>query len=431
MYDDHRQAFELSRPAELAEAVAAWIEASGYKKSSCVIAPRSTSCFFAKLTLDSDADVRDRSAMAFELEDHLPVDAESFVADYVVTDSESASHKTVSAIAIEHLRFIDIAEAFEAVGIPVRSIVPTAVLAARSIAHRHPASVDARIWLADATHFDSIGFSDGRIAAWKHLPLDSDAILQHIALDIGSDQKTYIISDNIDTLEMLKSASLGSESMGESLSDHIQFGAAAYLADQSGPWFDLRRDRLAPTDRLRALRTQLRFLAIAASLFCIAVAAGGWYRKSRIEAEVASVLNRQQDVFKAGFPGTKPPAAIVRRVRSEHAKVIGSRGTPAVNVPTPAARVLRLVLASLPTETRFRIEGISINDGSVRLDLQVRSPVDAGKIASSLSVAGFNVNPPVTNQKDTQTFTSTIEAQWKGRPSVDDQNVDDQKEGPS
>jgi hypothetical protein len=96
---------------------------------------------------------------------------------------------------------------------------------------------------------------------------------------------------------------------------------------------------------------------------------------------------------------------------------MGSRGGSSnIDIPQSAPEVLRKLLAALPKDVRFRIKSLDILDGQVDLDLQVRSPVDAGALATSLSSAGFDVKPPVTQQKDAKTFESLLEAQWSGEP---------------
>jgi hypothetical protein len=143
---------------------------------------------------------------------------------------------------------------------------------------------------------------------------------------------------------------------------------------------------------------------------------GGWWRKERIETQIAEVRWQQRELFQEAFPSTKVPAALIRRVRSEHTRVMSSRGASSlVDVPQSAPEVLRELLAAFPQEVRFRIKSIKIRNGRVDLDMQVRSPVDAGVLATSLSAVGFDVEPPVTTQKDAQTFDSVLEARWLGR----------------
>jgi hypothetical protein len=102
-------------------------------------------------------------------------------------------------------------------------------------------------------------------------------------------------------------------------------------------------------------------------------------------------------------------------VRSEHTKALGSSGeTTPIEVPVSAAGVLRELMAALPNDTRFRLTRIQIRDGDVDLEVQVRSPVDAGTLANALSGAGFEVKPPGTTRIDAGTFRSSLEARWNG-----------------
>ncbi len=98
-------------------------------------------------------------------------------------------------------------------------------------------------------------------------------------------------------------------------------------------------------------------------------------------------------------------------------KVLGSRGeTAEVAIPVSAPHVLRKLIAALPADVRFRFKSIRVLDGRVDLELQVRSPVDAGTLATALAAAGFEVDPPGTTQQDSNTFDSTVEARWVGLP---------------
>ncbi len=75
----------------------------------------------------------------------------------------------------------------------------------------------------------------------------------------------------------------------------------------------------------------------------------------------------------------------------------------------------------------FEINSLTVLNGQVDLDLQVRVPTDAGKLAMSLESAGFDVKPPVTTQQDAKTFDSVLEATWIGRtpqaPAQDEVSV--------
>ncbi|TWU58096.1 hypothetical protein [Rubripirellula reticaptiva] len=404
-------------PTELADAAGVWIDGLKFKNVACVLSPASTSCFFVAMRPADNVDVRDRTAMAFELEDHLPMDAESFVADYVVTDGDEG--KIVAAVAIESDRWKAIADAFEANGIVIHSIVPQSILATRSVVESESLVGRVRLLLGIDDALDSIAIHDGRVVSWKHLQLDGEAISRHGVMDFGDVNRVLMAGATPESAAMIRgSLDCQVEWIDESAMLHAQRGAASYLADRSGPWFELRREKLAPLDRLRGVQQSLRLLAFSAVAFLLAIAIGGWYRTSKIENEITSLQKQQRALFETGFPDTRVPGAILRRVRSEHAKVIGSSGAAAIDVPTPAPMVLRRLMAAFSPDVRFQFESIEINDGQVDMDLVVRSPVDAGKIASAIAAAGFQVNPPVTTQKDAKSFVSAIEATWLEEPSL-------------
>jgi hypothetical protein len=412
---------------ELVTCVQLMTKLAGLKHPNCVLAPASTSCFFAALETGAEIDVRDRTALVFELEDHLPIDAESMVADFVVLPSSSAN-KTVASVAIEIDRWREIADDFESAGILVSSIVPAAVLATRSICHDLNFTDTVEVLLAGNSTCDLIQVQSETIVAWKHSRLDPNRLRRHKLLDTRGSDRVIVVGADETQQSMIRSVYNAIESVPGSYESHLIRGADLSSSKASQRWFDLRRDQLGPSDRFRPIQTHLRLVTLAAVACLLAVVIGGWYRTQRIETEIANVRNRQQELFQTAFPNTKVPGALLRRVRSEHARVIGSRGaTSQVDIPTSAPEILRTLLAALPQDVRFRIESLTVLNGQVDLDLQVRVPTDAGKLAMSLESAGFDVKPPVTTQQDAKTFDSVLEATWIGRtpqsPSQDEVSV--------
>lgn len=396
-------------PEQLATTLTNFVASIGLKSPTCVLSPASTACFFVKLRPSDDVDLRDRAALAFELEDHLPIDAESFVADFVETGPSE-----ISAIAIEHARWKPLTDAIESVGVSVRSIVPAAVLATRGFVCEAKTPDDGRLFWFDGNDVDVVDVTDGRIVDWKHLRGSSD-VIQRDRQFRGDAAMTWVGGEPPnETMPTAIEAAIGPhQRLPRPMMEYEAIGANAYAADQGGPWFDLRRDALAALDPFRAVHKNLRALALASVACFLTLVAAGYYRSVRIENRIAQLRDQQVDLFEKSFPDTKAPGAILRRVRSEHARLVGARGGQAsVGAPVNAPEILRRVLGSLPVDVRFRIEALAITDGSVDLDLQVRSPVDAGAVAAALSAAGFATDPPVTLQKDAKTFTSTIRAEW-------------------
>ncbi len=419
-------------PAELAVCAKVMIGLSGLKNPGCVLAPDATSCFFAKLSLPNDFDIRDRSALTFELEGHLPMDAESMVADFRVVPSSHAD-KTVAAVAISIERWRLIADEMESVGLPVRSIVPRSILATRSVmdtpALREAIETDdpVELLLVEADRCDAVTLQKQTICSWTHMAINRTALRCHRSLDDGVSDRAFVVGADADQQSEISDSYPNAIWCDDELDGLVVRGAAMLLSNRAHSWFDLRRDALGPSDPLRAVQGQIRFLLFAAAVCFFTAAVGGWWRAHRIEKEIAQIRGQQQKMFQEAFPGSRLPGALVRRVRSEHLKVLGSRGeTSEVDVPVSATKILKELLVALPRTIRFRVTSVKILDGQIDLDLQVRSPVDAGALATSLSSAGFEVKPPGTTQKDAKTFESLLEAKWIGRPkaaTVPDGNV--------
>ncbi len=404
---------------EIATCVKTMCELSRLKSPPCILAPSSNSCFFTILEADDEVDIRDRAALAYQLEDHLPIDAEAMAADFVALPPprlDVNSVKTeIAAVGIEVERWRAIADAFEMSGFPVRCIVPSAVLISRSICRDLNFADTVDILCVDSDRCDLVTIQSETLIGWKRTTCDENSLRRHRLLDVENPDRVIVVGADDAAREMIQQTFLDAEFHSDPVETHLRAGADLYLASPSPRWFDLRRDRLGASDPLRPVQSELRLATVAAVVCLLAIVIGGSWRTIRIENAISRVHSQQEEMFEKAFPGVKVPAALMRRVRSEHTRVMGSRGVASeVEVPQSATDVLRELLAALPADVRFRIESLSILNGRVDLDLQVRSPVDAGTLASSLSSSGFDVKPPVTTQKDAKTFESTLEAVWSG-----------------
>lgn len=440
---------------ELVICVGLMLARSGLKGPRCLIAPAATSCFFTSIPGGPDVDVRDRNALRYELESHLPLDAETMVADYVVrtmpggrpkstdgvpadpksagqshagqshddrNEGRAASRQIVSAIAVEFARWRELADALELSGIVVRSIVPSALLAARALSHSLNPAQRTELLLFEPTRCDAVTFETDSVTAWKHLAVDRSTLRQHHILDNHGVKQVVVAAGDGEQLEQVREAygDVEVKVVDRPLESLWIEGTEATLTKPSPRWFDLRRDQLGPGDPLRPVLPQLRLATAAAFACLLAIAIGGWWRNQQIETTVEQLRSQQVAAYSSAFPDSPVPVALLRRVKSEHAEVIGSRGASAeIEVPVSATDVLTNFLAALPESVRFQAKGLKVLNGHATMDLQVRSTVDAGVLAAALKAHGFEVEPPITTRFDTKTFDSVLEATWKGSASAD------------
>ena len=393
---------------ELAGHCADMVRSSGESSPLVVLAPASTSCFFCVLELDDSGVVADSQLLKYELENLLPIDAESTVASFQPIPDEP---NKVVAVAIESGSWKRLADSFEQADLQVQSIVPAAVLAAHSACQWVDRNNKAQLLLCGDGQIDAMTLSNHQVVAWKHLPDQPKSLARHLSMMGQHDQVVAIgfQQDAIDRLP-LDPATLH---VGPPGIDPLIVGAAQQRFDGgNNTWFELRRDDLAAGDPLRAIGSQLRWLLVAAAACLLVFAVGGWYRTQRIEAEIADVRQQQEDRFRKAFPDQRS-RAILRRVRSEHAKALGSMGQDDdVPIPTSAPHVVRAFLLALPKNVRFQVKRVEITNGELKATIRVANAIDIGKIATAVKNAGFDVAAPGTRQIDPQTIESVLEATW-------------------
>tara|TARA_R110002049_G_scaffold4601_5_gene32727 strand:+ start:1015032 stop:1016444 length:1413 start_codon:yes stop_codon:yes gene_type:complete len=410
-------------PSELAVCATLLAKTAGVKKLHVVIAPASTSCFFVKLKPSDDIDIRDRSALTYELEDHLPIDAESMAADFVAIESPSDEAGTVGALAIPVHPWKSVVDAFESADLPVRSIVPAAVLAVRALSSGGDLAETVRWLLVDGSRCDCLCVRNETILSWHHVAADAGALRPLLMLDHSNADRTVVLGADPQQVESIRQIQGDVDVDSASAGAFVADGAQLLLDNRSQRWFDLRKDALGPTDPLRAIGAQLRWVGLAAALCFFVLAIGGWWRANRIESEIAATRDLQTDLFRETFPGTRVPGAVLRRVRSEHTRVANSRGQNLdVKIPPPATVVLYELLAALPDDIRYRIEEIDIQKGNVQMTVLVKASGDVTTIVDAIAARGFSVQSPGFRRSDDNEneWTVPINATWVGRQTSDE-----------
>jgi type II secretion system protein L len=409
---------------ELATCVSLLVKQRGIKNPQCVLAPASASCFFATLEPSSDIDLRDHAAMTYELEDHLPLDAESMVADFSVVPS-TADQKTVSCVAIEIHRWRAISDALEAADISVRSIVPAAILAARSLCLDFNLTDNLQLVIVAGNDCDLIKLNAETILSWKYSQLDLNLLRRHQLLESTTHACDHVLAVGTTQQQqaIIRQAFPEAQFAQTPTLEHLTAGAELTLLKPAEHWFDLRRGELGPADPLRPIQSHLRLAAIAATVFLLAMLGGGWWRTQRIESEIDRIKDLQAELFQTAFPGTTVRGDVAFRVRREHQSLMGLRGaaTKDIDLPQSAPSILRELLSALPENMRFRFTSIKVLDGHFVLDVELRDFVDAGEISDALSKAGFIVDPPQVTKKEagSESVGAVLEGDWVGRATDD------------
>ena len=144
-----------------------------------------------------------------------------------------------------------------------------------------------------------------------------------------------------------------------------------------------------------------------------------WNRSRQYEGMAAIAVDRQRDIYSQVFSKSKVPNAVVRRLKSEEAKLAGARGKEAaVERPPSALNVLFDVLSGIPKEVRVQVQQIRVEDGKLYMDADVRSVGKAGELADGLERQGFSIDPPTTEQYDAERVSVRINGMSTKQPEI-------------
>jgi hypothetical protein len=196
----------------------------------------------------------------------------------------------------------------------------------------------------------------------------------------------------------------------------VGLGAAAILRGRVEPWCNLRRDQLAPSDRLRPVRRALSaclagFLALMVAL----IAAPNW-RAMRHEALAQRCRDDQAEVFRRLHPGRPVPTAVHWRLESEARRLGGLRGASA-EAPQrlSALEILREVFSRLPGEVPLRVLELRIEPSGFLIEGECRAHADAERVAAGLGKGGLlDVDPPKTERLPKKGVSFTLNGKVAG-----------------
>jgi hypothetical protein len=239
------------------------------------------------------------------------------------------------------------------------------------------------------------------VRAWQLCDLDQASIEQNLRI-LNPDSLPIHLVGNAEDLETFNgSVQFDCRVVNCLLSNLAKKRASKILARRQDPWIDLRRDALASQDPWRRYRTSITRLVLATSFFFAVVCGTLIWRASHYRSIATQYEQSQQDIFRRTFPGQRVPAAILGRLKSEHAKAKGVRSTDASTAaPESALSILRKIIESLSNEFPFEVKEIRIENNRLAMEIELSSQQDAGKVAAALALQGFRVEPPATTLVD-------------------------------
>ncbi len=405
----------LSVPADAslddrAQAARRQMEAMGYAGQPVLLAVSSSHCLCAPISTGRLERGKRRRAMAFRLEEDLPVSAEDVVADYVQTSKDEAL-----GVCCELGKLQSLLEAIDSAGIRVRHVCPSALLAA-AYAVDQGEEADAVLVSAGvdgAAHsgrdFDLIELQSARPCNWWWPAGDLDELRERLSAWAASfDRPPRLILAGVeDEVRGVARQQPGIELVEAPVTDRARpaaLRAAAILAGAESPWIELRRDALSPPDRYETYRRPLKALVTAAMVLLVCVSVVTRWRGHRYGSRGAQYVQQREDLYRGLFPDQRNlPPSVRARLLGEQRRLVGMSGASLAE-----ARELRLgrrsalvqlhrILSALPRDERYRILDLKIEPSLVRVAGEARRHVEAERLALALGRSGsYDVQLPET-----------------------------------
>ncbi len=383
----------------------------GYADEPIALALPSSWCLCATIATDDLERGGRRRAMGFRLEEHLPCSAEEVVADYVPGTGGRALGVCALLAPVE-----PIVNAFEAAGVRVRHICPSAFLAAVHVVRCHAEGAGA-VLVAEANGgegdsppaYDLVELRGGKPTDWWWFADDEAVVRKRLTAWTASEDRPGPVvalgdggaTDLADLVpEPLERVELRDLDRHRAAALH----EAKLLEGDDSPWIDLRCDALAAPDPYRTYRRPLGALAAAVVFLLVCISGAAQWRGRRHLALREAYVSEQVDVFKEALPTQPVPRAGIKgRLLSEKRKLAGIGGREpggavpeATDAPSALAH-LRRVLGSLPTDVRYRVLDLDIKPDYIRVDGQARDHAEAEGVAIAVRQSGhYEVQPPKT-----------------------------------
>ena len=374
--------------------------AQSYHGEPILVALASSLCLSVTLPVRQSKELRDRQTMLYRLEECIPWPAEELVADF----ARVADKALVVAALIEPLA--QLFTALEATGIQIPSIVPKALLATIEHVSRGATPEQQLVAFEQDEWVDLVLIEAGNAVSWRWLPLCGTAVSHEVksfVAEYGCKLPFVVYGYTITSSNVTElSDFIELQSKTDETYDSLVFATAEHVirGEIEAP-IELKRDAFGRVRADAALRRYTTAFCVAVSVMVIAIAGALLWRGQLASREAERVMLREADTFRRIFPNTKVPIGIRGRLESELVKLNGLQGgDESLPNAVSAIRVLYSLLTALPTDRRFRLLEIRIEEGRLHLDAEVRDHGDAEVIAQRLRGNGFQVASPRTQRVD-------------------------------
>ncbi len=411
--------FDRQQPTETAESISRLLEERGHAGQPILLALGSSDVVSTTVALPARKSLK-RTALAFFVEPNLPWSVEESVIDY------QRAGDRIFVVAAEASPLRELIVALQERGLVVASVSPLARLALEFHLERN-SSLTCRyalVWGNPDATIDLWLIENDQPVLWRWLPQQLPAVaraLKQIPLVEGLILAGRNLPDgfltSLSELSGVPTCKVPAIDAEDPLACGARYAAAILGGKRDAP-IELCRDALAPSDRHRSIRRELRILQISLGLLMVVVGLAAGLKAEREEALRAKCATREAALFQDLFPKERVPVAVNTRLQSEVMRLKGLRGE-STDLPqlTPYLSLLERLFRSLPESLRFRVLDIRIDNGRLYVVGQARAHGDADRIADGLRAAGLEVASPTTHRLEREGVEFRISARLSPPPT--------------
>lgn len=395
-----------------------------------------------------------REALNYRLEAQLPITAESCAIDYTGNGPERLG------VAVEAGRLLSLVHDLEDLGHTIEAIVPSALLAAQNwldAANPNESNESVSlVWLEKGGSIDPgltqvVHISSDSPPRWRIIDNQTDgqqALRQQLEIDEAiastSNRCWHTTPEAASCLVGALDETLELEELTDALEAEIT-QARMFLSNQQ-PWVNLTCGPLAARHHWRRLKVPTAVFIAALMMLLLSVLSVLWLRADAYDRIAEEYDNQSAEVFSQAMPGQAVPTSPTRRLQARLQQLRGETGLAGIGQMQATSGdsessggggtllLLHDLLDALPSDQRYAITDLRIEDGQFRMTGYARTHSEADQIAKTLrGSALFTVEPPSTDNLKEGGVRFALQATHTTTPppELPEEREDKLKPGPS
>ncbi len=373
-----------------------------HRKDTFVLALPSEWCLSSTVSLENVPASARRKCIPYLLEEQLPIEAESFC----FGARHYGPNNTAIGVCCEREQLEAVVRVLKGRKIAVEHIVPSALLAMGSLIGRG-GQENSLYLLGNANSCDLFVVEDNRLLRWVFCRTEGllESHLRYYSLISETALNVTLIGDHRDKWKEVVDRVDGlalDEKRDVSLREEISIASKKILRGEWKPIVDLGDSNGRDLVERKGERRLIGWLAAAIMALIVSLNIFFMVRAREYRDLEESYRLEATKLFYEVFPGEKRPSDMRLFVQEELDRLEKASLRSRSAWRTPGVfRVLCGVLLGLPSDVRYSISEVGVDNNFVRIKGEVRSPGDADRIMKGTTKCGLTrMEIPQTTRLD-------------------------------